>query len=66
MTKKEAAIVSAYTGFLCGSFSDMHKYAEDVMGEPIFTHQFGSKEYCEKLKEKIKPDFIKLSENLTE
>ena len=66
MTKKEAAIISAYTGFLCGNFSDMHKYAEDVMGEPIFTHQFNSKEYWEKLKEKVKPDFIKLCENVTE
>ena len=66
MTRKESAIISAFTGFLCGSFSDMHKYAEEIMGEPLFTHQFGDKKFAEKLREKAKPDFIKICENITE
>ena len=64
MTKREAAIVSLFTGVLLGKFSDMHGYAEELMGCPIFTHQFGSKEYAEELKQKCKPDFISISENL--
>lgn len=35
MTKREAAIVSAYTGYVIGEFSDSQAYAEEVMG-PVF------------------------------
>lgn len=60
MTKREAAIVSAYTGYMCGNFADMHEYAEKIMGHPIWTHEFGDKQLMEKLREAAKPDFISL------
>ena len=66
MTKKEGAIISAFTGILVGNFSDMHEYSEKIMGTPIFAYQFGSKEFREKLKEKARPDFIALYEGITE
>ena len=40
MTKREAAIVSVYTGVLIGDFSDFYAYAVEIMGRPIFTHEF--------------------------
>lgn len=58
MTKREAAIVSAYTGYLIGSFSDFHAYAEEIFGRPIFTHEFPS--IVEELKEKSKKDFMSI------
>lgn len=60
MTKKEAAIVSAYTGFMLGEFSDMHEYAEKVIGCPIWTHQFADREVVERLKAAAKSDFINI------
>ena len=36
MTKKEAAIVSAYTGVLIGKFDEFHKYAEKAMGAQYY------------------------------
>ena len=30
MNKRECAIVSAYTGMLCGEFSWLHEYVEDL------------------------------------
>lgn len=66
MTKREGAIISAFTGIMVGSFLDMHEYSEKIMGTTIFTHQFASKRFCEKLKAKAKPDFISLCDNLTE
>ena len=65
MTKREGAIITAFTGIMVGDFSDFHKYAEEIMESPIFTHQFGNEEFCEKLKEKVRPDFVKICENLT-
>lgn len=60
MTKREAAIVSAYTGFMLGDFSDMHEYIEEIMEHPVFTHELGSKSIAALVREKSKPDFIKL------
>ncbi len=58
MTKREAAVISAYTGMLIGEFEDFHAYAEEVMGRPIFTHEFPS--IAEELKEKSKSDFMSI------
>lgn len=55
MTKTEAAIVSAYTGILLGSFSDMAEYCERILDRPIWTHQYP--ELRDEIKEKSKKDF---------
>lgn len=60
MTKREAAIVSAYTGFLCGEFTDLHEYVKDIMARPVFTHEMGRKDIAEEIKRKSKPDFVEL------
>ena len=65
MTKREAAILSAHTGIMFGSFSDLHEYAEKILGEPIFTHEFASNGIVKKLKVASKKDFIKVMESIT-
>lgn len=57
MTKREAAIVSAYTGYLIGEFSDFHAYAEEVIGRPIFTHEFSDTKVITEIKNKAEKDF---------
>jgi hypothetical protein len=66
MTRREAAIVAAYTGYLIGEFSDMHEYIEKIMGHPVWTHEMGSKNFMEHVREMAKPDFIALSAEITE
>ena len=58
MTKREAAIVRAYTGYLVGEFSDFQAYAEEVMGRPVFTHELPN--IADELKEKSKKDFMSI------
>ena len=58
MTKREGAIVSAYTGVLIGKFSDFHKYAEEKLGRPIWTHEMVGKEFWNRLNSASKEDFI--------
>jgi len=55
MTKSEAAIVSAYTGYLIGTFSATAEYCEKLLGHPIFTHQYPA--LRDEIKEKSKVDF---------
>ena len=64
MTKKEAAIVAAYTGLLIGEFDDMHEYIEEVMGRPVWTHELGDASFMEDLRRAVKPDFVSIGENI--
>jgi hypothetical protein len=66
MNRHEAAIVSAYTGFLLGSFEEMQKYAEKTLNRPIFTHEFGDKKLAEELRMATYNDFIKLCKEITD
>lgn len=65
MTREEAAIISAYTGILVGSFADMQAYVETLFDRPVFTHELGDKELHEKIKKKAKPDLIRICETVT-
>lgn len=61
MTDKEKAIVMAYTGIcmLAGDkFRIFHKYVEDIMGKPIYTHEIGL--LADTIKEKSEADFMAL------
>lgn len=58
LTKEQAAIISAYTGVLCGPFSGMHEYVEKILDRPVWTHQFPA--LSEQIKEKSKEDFLSL------
>lgn len=63
MTNKEKAIVMAYTGvcMLSGDeFQYFHKYIEELMGRPVFTHELADGAICDKIKKKAQPDFLKL------
>ena len=59
MTKKEAAIISAYTGILLGEFSDMHEYIEQILGRPVFTHQLANEDINNEIKNKIEEFYEK-------
>lgn len=61
MTKDEAAIVSAYTGYLIGRFSDMHAYVERIMERPVFTHEMGSKSIMDEIRARAQPDFVSMT-----
>ena len=60
MTKREAAIVTMYTGILIGDFRDAHKYAEEIVKKPIFTHEMGCEKFCAELKALAHDDFISM------
>ena len=61
MTRREAAIVSAYTGFMCGEFSELHKYIEEIMKRPVFPHEMANERTMKEIKSKAKADFCNLN-----
>lgn len=60
MTKQEKVIVSAYTRILMCDFPSVHAYIEEILGRPVWTHEFASGELWDEIKEKTKPDFIRI------
>ncbi len=66
MNKREAAIISAYTGVMVGDFGDMHKYIEEILERPVFTHELGSQVIVDLIKKKSKDDLLQIHENITE
>ena len=61
MTDREKAIVMAYTGacMLTGDkLQIFHKYVEEIMGRPIWTHEMA--QLADEIKEKSKDDFMAL------
>ena len=51
---------SDYFGQCGPPFEDMHKLAEQLLGRPILTHEFGSRGVGDALKEAVRPSFIAL------
>ena len=69
MTDREKAIVMAYTGvaMLTGDKLDIfYKYLAELFDRPVFSHELATQEMTDKIKEKSKPDFIKLCRETTE
>ena len=67
MKKQEAVLISAYTGFLLTkNFGDVHKFCEELLGRPIWTHEFASQTVQEEIKEKCRPLILEMIENETE
>ena len=60
MNKREAAIISAYAGFLIGDFLELQKYVEQIMNRPVHTIEFANEDFVKLLKEKSKKDFINI------
>lgn len=64
ITKREAAIISAYTGCTMCSFDLIHEYIEEILERSVMTHELGSKYMSELIREKSKADFLKLCEEI--
>lgn len=73
MTKREAAIISAYTGVLVGGFDNLHKYIESLFNRPVFVRELPTLAELQKkvehiygesvadlIKEKSRSDFMAL------
>lgn len=58
LTKEQGIVLSGFTGITCCNFSDLHEDAEKRLGHPVWTHQFGNKEFADKVKELYRKDFM--------
>lgn len=67
MTKRECAIVMAFTGtcLLTGeNLGEFYSYVREILGRPIFSHEYPI--FAEEIKAKAKPDFLRLCKEASE
>lgn len=56
MTKEEGIIISAYTGYMLTSdFHDVHRFIEDLLGRPVWTHQLVEEKVLAEIRHRAKP-----------
>ncbi len=60
MTKKEAAIITAYTRIMVGEFSDFHKYIEEKLRRSVYTHELANEDIWNELKIVCKEDLANI------
>ena len=67
MTKRECAVIMTYTGVCMLTGDDInyfYEYIDELIGIPIFSHETPA--LSDYLKEKAKPDFIRLCREAAE
>ena len=60
LTEEQAAIITAFTGISCGPFELFHKYAQEKLDRPIWTHEFATEERMAEIKEASLEDFLSI------
>ena len=58
LTIEQAIVITGFTGITACHFSDFHGDVEKRLGHPVWTHQFGDKEFMEKIQELYRQDFM--------
>ena len=56
-TERQAIVVSAVTGCLCGEFSKFHEAIEKQLGRPIWTHQLADPAVAAEIKAAFMPEY---------
>lgn len=66
MTRNEALLLSAYTGYLLvPDFSELHEFCERTLGRPIYTYEFADGKVIEEIREKLKPEIMNIIEHIS-
>jgi hypothetical protein len=60
LTKEQAIVITGYTGITACNFGDFHGDVEKRLGHPVWTHQFGDKQFMEKIQELYRADFLEM------
>ncbi len=58
LTKEQAIIISAYTGYTACNFSDIHYAVQQKLGREVFTHEFANPEVMDEIQEVFHEDFL--------
>ncbi len=58
LTRRQAAIIGAFTGITAGPFEDVQQLGDELMGRPTWTHEYAHEKFADELRERAKPLFL--------
>lgn len=58
LTKEQAIIISAYTGYTACTIFKMHYAVQQKLGREVFTHEFANPAVMEQIQEAFREDFL--------
>ncbi|MBC6308142.1 hypothetical protein HCJ66_01115 [Listeria sp. FSL L7-1582] len=64
LTKREAAVISAYTGFTLCDFSLVQELADEKLGRSTYTHEFANKLFWEELHTAVRGEFLEICKSI--
>ena len=65
-TELQALVITGYTGVLACNFENFHADVEKRLNSFVFTHQFGNKDFSEKIvKNLYRDDFLRMTKGDT-
>ncbi len=64
LTRREAAVIGAYTGVLMGRFPDVQSIGDDAMGRPTYTHEYGDSAFLLKLRVSLRDEFLAICDEV--
>lgn len=60
LAKYQAIVITGYTGIMMCDFSSFHADVESRFGRPVWTREFGNKEFMKEVEEMYKGEFLDL------
>ena len=60
LTRRQSAILTAFTGYPHEPFDAFHQYVEEKLGRRVQTHEFASRELAAEIKEASGEDFFSI------
>ena len=66
LTRREAFVITAFTGISTTNFGEFQGFAEKILGRPIWTHEFGSQAVWDDLKEATRDEFLDICKSVPE
>ncbi|MBC1233131.1 DUF7736 domain-containing protein [Listeria booriae] len=64
LTEREAAVISAYTGFTLCNFSLVQELADEKLGRSTYTHEFANKHFWEELHKAVRGEFLEICKSI--
>lgn len=64
LERDQAAILTLFTGVICGPVEDAHQLAEVLLGRPVLLHELGSGEVAKQVHELVAPVFEAMAANV--
>lgn len=58
VTRREAAIIGAYTGVILGSWDDVHDYIEELTKRPVLSDELTNPQFVASLRYLAKADLL--------